>query len=123
MHRKSCPKCSQKMPIFIFTANRKIRQDKDIVYFYCSKCNQELKAISNEEHKKNFMWILLSPLFATPLIFSLKSFFNGPYLPIYFLVSYALSIMIPTVIGQHKMDFQIAKDGEWIKQESEEENE
>jgi predicted RNA-binding Zn-ribbon protein involved in translation (DUF1610 family) len=105
LNRKNCPHCDKKLPLLLFTANRKLGVLGDSVFFQCPKCAEVIEARSSEAHQKNFLWIFLVPLFATPLIFSLKSMVGSRYLAFYFLFTYGLSLMIPTIIGQHRMDF------------------
>lgn len=115
LNRKNCPHCDEKLPIMMFTANRKIGMAEDSVFFHCPKCKSVIRGLSNEEHQKNFLWIFLVPLFATPLIFSLQSMVASRFQAFYYLVAYGLSLMIPTIIGQHKMDFVVSSLEEYKK--------
>ncbi|MFK8136752.1 MAG: hypothetical protein AB8E15_00180 [Bdellovibrionales bacterium] len=110
--RNSCPNCNKKLPLFPFTASRKRFASGDYVIFNCASCGELLKAISNEAHQKNFIWILLLPLFASPMIISLRSMVDDRYRLFYYLSCYALALLIPTIRGQHKMDFVLSSDEE-----------
>lgn len=115
LKRKNCPSCDTKLPVMMFTANRKIGMAADSVFFHCPKCGKVLRGLSNEAHQKNFLWIFLVPLFATPMIFSLKAMIAGRFLAFYYLFCYGLAIIIPTIIGQHKMDFVVSSKEEFEK--------
>ncbi len=112
MQRQNCPQCTQKLPFFLFTANRRIARNADATAFVCPNCNAKLIARSNEAHKKQFTWIWLTPLLATPMIFSLQGLVPSHLKPVYYFFGYFLSLMVPTWIGQHKMQFELASDAE-----------
>lgn len=116
LERKNCPHCDKKLPLMLFTANRKLGIGKECIFFTCPNCSNVVKAISNDEHQKNFLWIFLVPLFATPIIFSMKAFIADRFLGFYYLFSYGLSLIVPTVLGQHKMDFLASSKEEFEKE-------
>lgn len=110
MKRKSCPKCNKTMPLFLFSANRRISADKDGVTFLCPHCQSKLRANSNEAHQKNFLMIFVIPLLFTPVVISLHGIIPAKMRMLYYFVVYMAIVMYMVLKGQHKMDIEINKD-------------
>lgn len=105
-----CPQCHKALSLLVFAAHLKRAAGGDSVFTTCSHCKAVLHAQSNEAHQQNFVWIFLFPLLATPVILSLQSFVGSSVKPIYFFLSYALCIFLPTVRGQHLMNFSVSSE-------------
>ncbi len=110
--KAKCPKCSKKMPLFLFSATRKRGGKGDDQFTSCPSCNAFIHAKSSEAHQKNFLWIFLVPLFATPVIFSIGGIVPNNFIEIYFLFCYALCFLGPVIHGQHQMDFFESNEAE-----------
>jgi predicted RNA-binding Zn-ribbon protein involved in translation (DUF1610 family) len=107
MKRKACPSCNKTLPLFLFSANRRISADKDGVTFTCPNCKTTLRANSNEAHQKNFIMIFLVPLLFTPLFISLHAIIPAKIRPLYYFAVYMGAVMYMVLNGQHKMDIVI----------------
>ena len=105
IEKAKCPACTKKLPLLIFSAHRKKGGKGDDQFTSCPNCSTLIHAKSSEQHQKNFLWIFLFPLLATPVIFSLKALVPDNLVGGYFFISYALCFFLPTVKGQHKMEF------------------
>lgn len=110
MKRKSCPHCQKTLPVFLFSANRRISADKDGVSFICPFCQTKLRATSNEAHQKNFLMILLVPLLFTPVVISVHSFIPSHLRAVYYFVVYLLIVGYVVLRGQHQMDISVLDD-------------
>ena len=104
MKRKPCPQCQKTLPVFLFSANRRISADKDGVSFLCPHCKAKLRAVSNEAHQKNFLMIVVVPLLFTPVVISLHSFIPSHLRAPYYFVAYLAIITYVVLKGQHQMD-------------------
>ncbi|MCB0348288.1 MAG: hypothetical protein KDD37_05605 [Bdellovibrionales bacterium] len=104
MKRKNCPSCQKKLPLFLFSANRRIEADKEGVTFVCPHCQSKLRAHSNEAHQRNFMLILLVPLLVSPAVIYMHNYVPEKFRVFYYIIIYAGLITHLVLSGQHKMD-------------------
>lgn len=107
MKRKNCPACQKRLPIFLFSANRRITADKEGVTFTCPSCQSTLRAHSNDAHQRNFILIFLVPLLISPAVIYMHSFVPSKFRIFYYLAIYTFLITHLVLSGQHKMDITV----------------